>query len=201
MLTNVCGVSSHPYKVRAQQPVWPRITFSPLPPLSRTLQIAANPPERLLHPTPTRPLDSPHIPPLPTMMSARLFRSTGIAPSLRTLITPSSSLTLTLSTQLRLRLAVNPSSVSTITTSACAHSPQAQVHSHQHDHSHAYAGEVASATHTHAHEHPYVRQEPTLSLTFTCTADECGHRSTHQFSKRSYTKGIVLIECPGCKNR
>lgn len=29
----------------------------------------------------------------------------------------------------------------------------------------------------------------------------CGHRSTHEFSRVSYEKGIVLIECPGCKNR
>lgn len=29
----------------------------------------------------------------------------------------------------------------------------------------------------------------------------CGHRSTHEFSRVSYEKGIVLIECPSCKNR
>lgn len=62
-----------------------------------------------------------------------------------------------------------------------------------------------------------------LQITFTCTATldaevvegqeevadlaegvgetTCGHRSTHEFSKRSYDHGIVLIECPGCKNR
>jgi len=38
-------------------------------------------------------------------------------------------------------------------------------------------------------------------MTFTCTADGCGHRSTHEFAKRSYTKGIVLVQCPSCKNR
>lgn len=43
--------------------------------------------------------------------------------------------------------------------------------------------------------------EPRLSLTFTCTVTDCGERSTHQFTKRSYEKGIVIIECPGCKNR
>ncbi|KAH9026350.1 DNL zinc finger-domain-containing protein [Lactarius pseudohatsudake] len=43
--------------------------------------------------------------------------------------------------------------------------------------------------------------EPRLSLTFTCTAANCNTRSTHQFTKRSYEKGIVLIECPGCKTR
>lgn len=40
-----------------------------------------------------------------------------------------------------------------------------------------------------------------LSLTFTCAVQDCGHRSTHEFSKASYTKGIVLVQCPGCKNR
>ena len=43
--------------------------------------------------------------------------------------------------------------------------------------------------------------EPRLSLTFTCTAADCNTRSTHQFTKRAYEKGIVLIECPGCKIR
>lgn len=63
-----------------------------------------------------------------------------------------------------------------------------------------------------------------LQITFTCTAlvhppstpdipssttptpssqteVPCGHRSTHEFSKRSYDKGIVLVECPACKSR
>ncbi|KAF7798565.1 hypothetical protein EIP86_009787 [Pleurotus ostreatoroseus] len=44
-------------------------------------------------------------------------------------------------------------------------------------------------------------QEPRLSLTFTCTVPDCGTRSTHEFSKRSYQRGIVLVQCPGCKNR
>ena len=43
--------------------------------------------------------------------------------------------------------------------------------------------------------------EPRLSLTFTCTAENCNTRSTHQFTKRAYERGIVLIECPGCKTR
>ncbi|KAJ9096394.1 hypothetical protein QFC21_005216 [Naganishia friedmannii] len=43
--------------------------------------------------------------------------------------------------------------------------------------------------------------EPRLSMTMTCTADDCGHRSTHEFTKRSYQRGIVIIQCPGCKNR
>ncbi|KAF5384615.1 hypothetical protein D9757_007495 [Collybiopsis confluens] len=43
--------------------------------------------------------------------------------------------------------------------------------------------------------------EPRLSITFTCTVPDCGTRSTHEFSKRSYERGIVLVECPGCHNR
>ena len=39
------------------------------------------------------------------------------------------------------------------------------------------------------------------SLTFTCTAGDCGHRSTHEFSRRSYEKGLVIVQCPQCKNR
>lgn len=39
------------------------------------------------------------------------------------------------------------------------------------------------------------------SMTFTCTVEDCGERSTHEFSKRSYENGIVLVQCPGCKNR
>ncbi|KAK0543072.1 hypothetical protein OC845_006305 [Tilletia horrida] len=67
----------------------------------------------------------------------------------------------------------------------------------------------------HFHACPRLRQEqeqqgqsqplgeikPRLSLTFTCTAAGCGHRSTHEFSKQAYTKGIVLVQCPGCHNR
>ncbi|KDR67642.1 hypothetical protein GALMADRAFT_79657 [Galerina marginata CBS 339.88] len=43
--------------------------------------------------------------------------------------------------------------------------------------------------------------EPRLSLTFTCTVPNCGERSSHQFTKQAYQKGVVLVQCPGCKNR
>ncbi|KAI0339383.1 zf-DNL-domain-containing protein, partial [Trametopsis cervina] len=43
--------------------------------------------------------------------------------------------------------------------------------------------------------------EPRLSLTFTCTVPDCGTRSSHEFTKRSYERGIVIVQCPGCKNR
>jgi hypothetical protein len=44
-------------------------------------------------------------------------------------------------------------------------------------------------------------QDRRLQMTFTCTADDCGHRSTHEFSARAYESGIVLLTCPSCKNR
>lgn len=43
--------------------------------------------------------------------------------------------------------------------------------------------------------------QPRLSITFTCAVPDCSHRSTHEFSKRSYERGIVIIQCPNCKNR
>ncbi|KAI9573837.1 DNL zinc finger-domain-containing protein [Boletus coccyginus] len=45
------------------------------------------------------------------------------------------------------------------------------------------------------------RPEPRLAIAFTCTADGCNHRSAHTFTKRSYERGIVIIQCPNCKNR
>lgn len=54
---------------------------------------------------------------------------------------------------------------------------------------------------------PIGKVQPRLQLSFTCTAGperelpECGHRSTHEFSKDSYENGIVLVQCPSCKAR
>ena len=36
--------------------------------------------------------------------------------------------------------------------------------------------------------------EPRLSLTFTCTVTKCHTRSTHQFTRRSYEKGIKVSD-------
>lgn len=36
-------------------------------------------------------------------------------------------------------------------------------------------------------------QEPRLSITFTCTANDCGHRSSHEFTKRAYTTGYAVL--------
>lgn len=56
--------------------------------------------------------------------------------------------------------------------------------------------------------------QPKMRIEFTCTArgkpaqpdtgeaaTACGHRNAHEFSKLAYEKGIVLVQCPECKNR
>jgi hypothetical protein len=58
---------------------------------------------------------------------------------------------------------------------------------------------------------PPPRITPRLQLTMTCTApvsvseaeepSQCRHRSTHEFSRHAYEKGIVLVQCPECKTR
>lgn len=41
--------------------------------------------------------------------------------------------------------------------------------------------------------------KPMLMIAFTCK--KCNTRSSHTMSKQAYTKGTVLIKCPGCDNR
>ncbi|KAM3162272.1 DNL-type domain-containing protein [Lachancea thermotolerans] len=41
--------------------------------------------------------------------------------------------------------------------------------------------------------------KPQLMIAFTCK--KCNNRSSHTMSKQAYTKGTVLIQCPGCKSR
>lgn len=38
-----------------------------------------------------------------------------------------------------------------------------------------------------------------MLIGFTCKV--CENRSNHTMSKHSYTKGTVIIQCPGCKKR
>ena len=48
--------------------------------------------------------------------------------------------------------------------------------------------------------------QPThYQLTFTCTANDkdgkyCGHRSTHNISKKAYHETVVIVKCPSCGN-
>ncbi|CEP08401.1 hypothetical protein [Parasitella parasitica] len=44
-----------------------------------------------------------------------------------------------------------------------------------------------------------VNSQHQMLIGFTCKV--CNERSHHTMSKHSYTKGVVLIQCPGCKNR
>jgi protein import protein ZIM17 len=48
---------------------------------------------------------------------------------------------------------------------------------------------------------PIGRIQRRLSITFTCTVPDCGHRSSHEFSRQAYEKGIVLCQCPSCQTR
>lgn len=48
---------------------------------------------------------------------------------------------------------------------------------------------------------PIGKLERRLSITFTCTVPACGHRSSHEFSRHAYEKGIVLCQCPECHSR
>ncbi|SCU96219.1 LAME_0F15390g1_1 [Lachancea meyersii CBS 8951] len=41
--------------------------------------------------------------------------------------------------------------------------------------------------------------KPAMMIAFTCK--KCNTRSSHTMSKQAYTKGTVLIQCPGCKSR
>ncbi|KAI5996598.1 DNL zinc finger-domain-containing protein, partial [Pisolithus orientalis] len=43
--------------------------------------------------------------------------------------------------------------------------------------------------------------EPQLLTTFTCMVERCNHHSAHLFTKRAYASGIMIIQCPNCKNR
>ncbi|KAI6001247.1 DNL zinc finger-domain-containing protein [Pisolithus albus] len=43
--------------------------------------------------------------------------------------------------------------------------------------------------------------EPRLAIAFTCAVEKCNHRSAHTFTKRAYASGVVIIQCPNCKNR
>lgn len=39
---------------------------------------------------------------------------------------------------------------------------------------------------------------PQLGIVYTCKV--CGHRNSHSFSKTSYEKGVVIVQCAGCEN-
>jgi len=127
------------------------------------------------------------------MLPCKLFRNTGLPPPLRSLVIPSPILP----SSLRVRLYFRPS--------VAAHISRSRYSTAASD---ATSSSVSTEKGTiqEAEGHTVFKQilgkiEPKLSITFTCTVEGCGERSTHQFTKHSYEEGIVLVQCPGCKNR
>ncbi|KAK7031666.1 Zf-DNL-domain-containing protein [Favolaschia claudopus] len=129
------------------------------------------------------------------MLPSRLFRNLGVPPALRSLVTPHASLPATISVQLRLRLGVRPETLlqsgqrlarySTAASPAVSPPPQ----------------DTTSESTTSASQALPETIVPKLRMTFTCTANDCGERSTHEFTRQAYESGIVLVQCPKCLNR
>ncbi|KAF9054712.1 DNL zinc finger-domain-containing protein [Panaeolus papilionaceus] len=144
------------------------------------------------------------------MLPTRLFRNTGIPPVLRSLVSPHPKLPPSVSVPLRFKLGIVPGSYARLSSTTASSSSSASASSSSASSSipssssesldsPPVSGKEAEPTVT-SQQLPG-RIEPRLSITFTCTVPDCNERSTHEFSKRSYEKGIVLVQCPGCKNR
>ncbi|KAF9010722.1 DNL zinc finger-domain-containing protein [Cyathus striatus] len=142
------------------------------------------------------------------MLPSRLFRKTGLPPPLRSLLKPHPSLPAPLAAQLRLGvLKLSPSRTSTAGLSTAGPKPQELTHNAvqppKPTKSSVLESQAAftSAAATTSSQPLPEQMEPKLQISFTCTVEKCGERSTHQFTKRAYTKGIVIVQCPGCQNR
>ncbi|KAK0218266.1 DNL zinc finger-domain-containing protein [Armillaria fumosa] len=118
------------------------------------------------------------------MLPSRLFRNTGIPPFLRSLLVPHAPLPANVKVMFHLRLGGSRLQMA---------SPLLN--------SRHYSTPITSSTETVTSQKLPEAMEPRLSMTFTCTVKDCGKRSSHEFSKRAYTKGIVIVQCPGCENR
>lgn len=75
----------------------------------------------------------------------------------------------------------------------CYHSLYSTSAKHHHGHK----------CHQHIHYRHYTTAEAEgvrgqLYMEYTCKV--CGERSSKCFSKHSYEKGVVLVQCPGCQN-
>ncbi|KAJ3820399.1 DNL zinc finger-domain-containing protein [Lentinula raphanica] len=147
------------------------------------------------------------------MLPSRLYRNVGIPPPLRSLLHPHPSLPPSIRLQLRLRLGVFSNTAVNTLKAYSTSSPSSSS-----EFSAARGSETETETNSGAAPSPSPssssassrtvtsqalpeKMEPRMSITFTCTVPECGTRSTHEFAKRSYERGIVLVECPGCHNR
>lgn len=136
------------------------------------------------------------------MLPSRLFRNTGIPPPLRSLLIPSHSLPSTYKVQLHLRLGITAPSLSApyhnTPASRSRYSTATSLPPRTDSSSTNIKPEAEEQT---VHKQALGKIVPKLSITFTCTVEGCGERSTHEFTKHAYEKGIVLVQCPGCKNR
>lgn len=146
------------------------------------------------------------------MIPALLFKykNMGIPPPLRSLMVIHPKLSPTVAAQLRLRGRLQSTSRGLITSSSSSapsrnsHPLRRKLHntlcraSSSATRAEAALPESGAATSSQSLE---MKQEPRLQLTFTCTVEGCSERSTHDFTRRSYERGIVIVTCPGCKNR
>jgi protein import protein ZIM17 len=122
-----------------------------------------------------------------TMLPSRLFSNVGLAPVLRSAVAHRSFPIASASAQVTLRL--RPLRAN----SSVAGSPNSQQEFSK--------ASVAPQTPEASNQIKFDPSEPRLAIAFTCTANACNHRSAHTFTKRSYERGIVIIQCPSCKNR
>ncbi|KAF9219739.1 zf-DNL-domain-containing protein [Gyrodon lividus] len=123
------------------------------------------------------------------MLPSRLFKNVGLAPALRSVVAPKSFSRASTSPQVQARLRL-PFFRANSSTAGPAKSQEELANA-----------SVASQTPDAPHQIKFDSSEPRLAIAFTCTADGCNHRSAHSFTKRSYERGIVIIQCPSCKNR
>ena len=134
---------------------------------------------------------------LNNMLPSRIFKSRhlGIPPPLRSLLVIHPALSPSVAVQLRFRLRFDPTTV--IANRSSPHRLTSSTVRSLHTSAPSASAPVRSAEQSVEEAAP----EPRLSLTFTCTVSDCSERSTHQFTKRAYERGIVIVTCPKCKNK
>lgn len=115
------------------------------------------------------------------MLPSRLFRNVGFAPAMRSLSAPGLLARASVSAQARSRIGA-------FRANSSATNP-------------GRAGPSTASLSSSTSQEVKFDAEPRLAIALTCTADECNHRSAHTFTKRAYERGIVIIQCPSCKNR
>ncbi|KAF9244110.1 DNL zinc finger-domain-containing protein [Melanogaster broomeanus] len=123
------------------------------------------------------------------MLPSKLFNNVGLAPVLRSVVAPRlfPRASVSVRVQARWRLgAFRPNSFIAGTSKPLEELAKPSV-----------APQIPDASQQVKLDPP----EPHLAIAFTCTANGCDHRSAHTFTKRSYERGIVIIQCPSCKNR